>query len=160
MKCITPLETVCNGQGPEECKRFTQSSCTTRYKENAPGQFVADTKCEKIPREICGEGCIVEEAPEECHEQMVNTLIDVPEEACDLIPQETCHLVTKLVPRLRPIKECTRVPKEVCHLRFSEPRVVEKPLRTQWCQNDEEDLNNNVNDDQFDTAVPPPSSYS
>jgi len=146
MRCMTPLETVCNGQGPEECKTFSQSSCTTRYKESAPGQFIADTKCEKIPREICGEGCIVEEAPEECHEKLVNTLIDVPEEVCDITPQETCQLVTKLVPRLKPIKECTIVPKEVCHLKFSQPMIVEKPLRTEWCKDGmNEDSGNDVN---------------
>ena len=179
MKCITPLETVCNGQGPEECKTFTQSSCTTRYKEDTAGEFVADTRCEKIPREICGEGCIVEEAPEECHDKIINILIDVPEEVCDLTPQETCHMVTKLVPRLRPIKECTMVPKEVCHLRFSQPRFVEKPLRTEWCRedntidNDSLDPDYGLQDDVDDSlepgdifqddvisAIPPSSSYS
>ena len=171
MRCMTPLETVCNGQGPEECKTVTQSSCTTRYKEHSPGQFVADTKCEKIPREVCGLGCIVEEAPEECHEKIVNILVDVPEEVCDLTPQETCQLVTKLVPSLRPTKECTTVPKEVCTLRFTQPRIVQKPLRTVWCQEGtEEDTGDNLDSDSLEPsgiprdllppAVAPSSTYS
>ena len=176
MKCLTPLERVCNGQGPEECKTMFQSSCTTRYVENSPGMFVADTKCTKIPQEICGQGCIVEKAPEECHEKIINTLVDVPEEVCDLTPQETCQFVTRLVPILRPTKECTTVPKEVCTLRFSQPKIVEKPLRTEWCQDENvEGSGDNVDGnslDQKDTdsdnipqdlsppAVEPPSSYS
>ena len=176
MKCLTPLERVCNGQGPEECKTVAQSSCTTRYVENSPGQFVADTKCEKIPQEICGQGCVVEEAPEECHEKQLNILVDVPEEVCDLTPQQTCQLVTRLVPRLRPVKECTVVPQEVCMLRFSKPRIVEKPLRTEWCQDGENESSEETEDDNsmerneansgkipqdlFPPAVAPPFSYS
>ena len=148
-----------------------QWSGSTRYKQHSPGQFVADTKCEKIPREVCGLGCIVEEAPEECHEKIVNILVDVPEEVCDLTPQETCQLVTRLVPRLRPTKECTTVPKEVCTLRFTQPRIVEKPLRTEWCQGGiEEDTGDNLDSDSLEPsgiprnllppAVAPSSTYS
>ena len=27
-----------------------------RYVEKKPGQFVADTSCEKLPKELCGKG--------------------------------------------------------------------------------------------------------
>ena len=30
-----------------------------------------DTKCEKLPVEICGAGCVTEEQPEECHDKQV-----------------------------------------------------------------------------------------
>merc|ERR1739847_227951 len=53
-KCYKPLERVCNGQGPEECRTVYESSCTTRYVEKQPGKFVGDTACEKLPVEICG----------------------------------------------------------------------------------------------------------
>merc|ERR1712183_314950 len=57
-KCYKPLEKVCNGQGPEECRTVYESSCTTRYVEKQPGKFVGDTACEKLPVEICGAGCV------------------------------------------------------------------------------------------------------
>ena len=104
-----------------------------RYIEKSPGQFVGDTSCEKLPVEICGAGCVVEEGPEECHEKQIDSLVDVPEEMCDLNPQKTCRLVTKLVPSLDPKRECTIVPKETCSLRFSQPSLQNKPLRTEWC---------------------------
>ena len=132
-KCYRPVEKVCNGQGPEECRTVYESSCTTKYVEKQPGKFVGDTGCEKLPVEICGAGCTFEEGPEECHDKTIASLVDVPEEVCDLNPQKTCRFVTKLVPRLSPEHECTIVPKETCVLKFSQPRQVPKPLLTKWC---------------------------
>ena len=94
---------------------------------------MGDTTCEKLPVEICGAGCVTEEGPEECHDKQIDSLVDVPEEVCDLNPQKTCRFVTKLVPRLSPEHECTIVPKETCVLKFSQPRQVPKPLLTKWC---------------------------
>ena len=82
---------------------------------------------------------MVEEGPEECHEKQIDSLVDVPEEMCDLNPQKTCRLVTKLVPSLDPKRECTIVPKETCSLRFSQPSLQSKPLRTEWCLDEEEE---------------------
>merc|ERR1712106_672646 len=42
-KCYKPVEKVCNGQGPEECRTVYESSCTTKYVEKQPGKFVGDT---------------------------------------------------------------------------------------------------------------------
>jgi len=132
-KCYTPIEKVCNGQGPEVCQTVYESSCTTKYVEKQPGKFVGDTGCEKLPVEICGAGCTFEEGPEECHDKTIASLVDVPEEICDLNPQKTCRFVTKLVPSLSPKHECTMVPREVCTLKFTQPRQVPKPLMTKWC---------------------------
>ena len=50
------------GEGAEEqCKTFYETACTTKYVEKQPGKFVGDTKCEKLPVELCGVGCKVEE---------------------------------------------------------------------------------------------------
>merc|ERR1719291_1634241 len=68
-KCYTPVEKVCNGKGDEECTTVYESSCTTKYVEKRPGKFVGDTKCEKLPTELCGAGCSFEEGPEECHDK-------------------------------------------------------------------------------------------
>ena len=132
-KCYKPIEKVCNGQGPEECRTVYESSCTTKYVEKQPGKFVGDTGCEKLPVEICGAGCTYEEGAEECHDKVIASLVDTPEEVCDLNPQKTCRFVTKLVPKLSPKHECTIVPNETCTLKFSQPKQVEKPLQTRWC---------------------------
>merc|ERR1712123_124746 len=139
-KCYRPLEKVCNGQGQEECSTVYESSCSTKYVEKSPGKFVGDTKCEKLPIEICGRGCITEEGAEECHNKEIDTLVDVPEESCDLNPQKTCRLVTKLVPSLKPKKECTTIPQETCNLKFTQPERKQKPLRTEWCLDEEESV--------------------
>ena len=132
-KCYKPVEKVCNGQGPEECRTVYESSCQTKYVEKQPGKFVGDTACEKLPIEICGAGCTFEEGPEECHDKVIASIVDVPEEVCDLNPQKTCRYVTRLVPKLTPKHQCTIVPKETCNLKFSQPRQVPKPLQTRWC---------------------------
>ena len=80
---------------------------------------------------------MVEDGPEECHDKQIDTLVDVPEEVCDLNPQKTCRLVTKLVPSLDPKRECTSVPKEVCQLKFTAGSIQKKPLRTEWCLDEE-----------------------
>ena len=133
-KCYKPLIKSCDGQGEEICRTVFESSCTTRYIEKQPGKFVGDTKCEKQPVDICGAGCTTTEGPEECHDKTVVSLIDVPEEVCDLNPQKTCQFQTKLVPKLKPEHECTIIPQEVCNLKFSNPEVVDQPLKTKWCQ--------------------------
>ena len=132
-KCYKPIEKVCNGQGAEVCQTVYESSCSTKYVEKQPGKFVGDTACEKLPIEICGAGCTFEEGEEECHDKVLTSLVDVPEEVCDLNPQKTCRFVTKLVPSLSPKHECTIVPKETCILKFTQPKQVEKPLQTRWC---------------------------
>ena len=132
-KCYTPVVKVCNGQGEKQCNTVYESSCTTRYIEKRPGKFVADTACEKLPTELCGAGCTYEEGEKECHEKVVTSLVDIPEEVCDLNPQKTCRYQTKLVPKLQPIHECTIIPKETCTLKFTQPRQVKKPLLTKWC---------------------------
>jgi hypothetical protein len=135
-KCYKPLIKECNGQGPEECRTVYESSCTTKYIEKSPGKFVGDTACEKLPVEICGAGCVSTEGDEECHDKVLTTLVDVPEEVCDLNPQKTCRFVTKLVPKLKPEHQCTIVPKETCTLKFTQPRQEAVPLQTKWCLDD------------------------
>ena len=50
--------------------------CPTRYVEKLPGQFLADSQCEKLPVEICGAGCTFEEGPEKCHDKVISKLFD------------------------------------------------------------------------------------
>eukprot|EP00095_Tigriopus_kingsejongensis_P000842 maker-scaffold546_size140615-snap-gene-0.28 protein:Tk00842 transcript:maker-scaffold546_size140615-snap-gene-0.28-mRNA-1 annotation:"pbcv-specific basic adaptor domain-containing protein" len=153
-KCYRPLEKVCNGQGPEECRTVYESSCTTKYIEKQPGKFVGDTSCEKLPIEICGAGCVTEEGPQECHDKTITSLLDVPEEACDLNPQKTCRFQTKLVPKLEPKHECTIIPQEICNLKFTSPQQVEKPLKTKWCQDPAAPIPDQTYD-EFNAGAPP-----
>jgi len=153
-KCYTPIEKVCNGQGPEECRTVYESSCSTKYIEKQPGKFVGDTKCEKLPVEICGAGCVTEEQPEECHDKEVVGIVEVPEEVCDLNPQKTCRFTTKLVPSLSPKHECTIIPKETCHLKFDQPRIEKKPLRSEWCLDESEPIPDETYDDSDALGLP------
>ena len=99
---------------------------------------MGDTTCEKLPVEICGAGCVTEEGPEECHDKQIDSLVDVPEEVCEVQPRKMCKHVTKLVPKLAPEQECTQVPIQVCNLRQGAPKVEQVPLRTEWCEESNE----------------------
>ena len=109
-KCYTPVSKVCKGEGQE----VGMTVCG------------ADTACEKLP----GPGCTFQDGVEECHHKVVASVVDVPEEVCELNPQKTCHLATKLVPKLEPVQECTGVMKETCQLSFSKPINIKKHLQT------------------------------
>ena len=141
------------GGGQEECKTFYESACTTKYIEKQPGKFVGDTRCEKLPIELCGQGCTVVPGPEECHDKDVTSVIDVPEEVCDLNPRKICKTQTRLVPQLKPTHECTLIPQEVCHLKFTTPEEVEKPLMTKWCIDPNAEV---IPDQTYDDAGAPP----
>jgi hypothetical protein len=85
-QCYRPMEIRCgdnvSNDEEETCRTVTETFCTTRYVEKMPGfnrrqsgnkkkSIVADTRCEKIPVEICGKGqCKLEQGPEECREEV------------------------------------------------------------------------------------------
>ena len=139
-KCYKPQQKVCDGTGEEECRTVYETACTTKYIKNGPGKFVGDTKCEKLPLIICGKGCVIKQGPEECHDKQIDTLVDIPEETCDLNPMKICKPVTKLVPSLKPKEECATVLIEICNLDYSESKVKMVPLRTEWCMDEEEEV--------------------
>ena len=139
-KCYKPLKKVCSVgenavESDEICKTYHETSCTSKYVEN-----VGHSSCSRIPRVLCGTQCRLEESAEECHEEDVDTIIDTPEESCDLTPIKTCHTATKLTPLLTPKQKCTVVPQEVCSVRLSNPTVTDKPLVTKWCKETDEDI--------------------
>ena len=47
-----------------------------------------------------------------------------------------CQYGTKLAPNLKPVHECTVIPQETCNLKFTPPRKEQKPLISEWCQDD------------------------
>ena len=77
-------------------------SCTIKYVEKQPGKFVGDSRCEKLPVEVCGAGCAYEKGAEECHVKVITSVFPIPEEVCDLNPEKTSRFTTKLVPLLTP----------------------------------------------------------
>ena len=49
---------------------------------------------------------------------------------------KVCQHGTKLAPNLKPVHECTVIPQETCNLKFTPPRKEQKPLISEWCQDD------------------------
>jgi hypothetical protein len=43
--------------------------------------------------------------------QVLTSVVDIPEEVCDLNPSKVCRFTTRLVPSLTPDQQCTTVPK-------------------------------------------------
>ena len=67
--------------------------------------------------------------------QVSVSVIDQPEEHCDLVPNSVCRHKTKLVPRLRP--ECVLVPQQVCDIKHVNTRLERVPsVTTLRCQDD------------------------
>lgn len=151
------VEIISNGiEQDDECRTFYETVCTTRYTDK--GQDVLPkTSCRKVPRKLCGRpNCRVVQLPEKCFKevrqdnmcvssssiesfffllslQMVATVMEVPEEHCDLQPQKVCRFETKLVPNLTPREECSFQPREVCHFKFGPPVKDQKKLKIRWC---------------------------
>jgi len=137
-RCHKPLRKTCTNQGAETCKTEFETVCMS---ENIGGELtpgLRNTTCERLPVQVCGRGCSVEEGAEVCETREVSSLSDVPEELCDISPQTSCQHVTKLVPSLRPTEQCNQVPRQICSLNVERRRVVRRPLRTQWCLEQEE----------------------
>ena len=64
---------VCTGAGPEECRMVQETFCSTRYKEQAGGRHLGDTRCEKVGHLVCGKGCSYTEEKQICHEDRIGT---------------------------------------------------------------------------------------
>ena len=107
------------------------------------------TSCDQVKRKICAEDhCRVVEGEEECHDKVVASAVEVPEETCSMAPEEECKNVTTSVPQvparnllhplysapqLLPEQECRLIPKEVCQTVFLNPRNVKvRKLGRRW----------------------------
>ena len=90
------------------------------------------TNCDQVKRKICAEDhCRVVEGEEECHDKVIASTLEVPEETCALAPKIECKNVTTSVPQLMPQQECRKIPKEVCQTVFLNPQRV-KVGRLWW----------------------------
>ena len=113
----------------------------TSYVEIHPGKLGPDTTCQRVSVELWRAGCSYEEGVEECHDKNVRSVVDIPEEVCDLNPEKTCRLTTRLVPKLEPVQEYSTVPRETCQIRYSNPEIVKEAILTKWCLEVEESEN-------------------
>merc|ERR1712226_705893 len=105
VECETIQEEKCEDvtQGyttEKKCTKWPKQVCTKdrkRVKKYSP-----ETECKKVPRELCGpSGCLLKPGPEECFDRTETVVSEVPEETCNLEPQNECKHVTKLVPLLK-----------------------------------------------------------
>ena len=76
-KCYKPVEKKCSGEGQEICSTVYQTYCTTKYVQT---KQLPQTECHKQPLEVCGAGCDYKEGAEECHEKVIATVVEEPEE--------------------------------------------------------------------------------
>lgn len=135
----------CRTENMEKCQDITRGYTTSRECETWPvvrctlerrivNKYSPETKCQKIPRELCGPAsCSLEPGAEQCRKENKQIIQEVPEETCQLEPQRNCKYVTKLVPKLSPKQECLDVPKEVCNRVNGNPRKIRKPIVKKWC---------------------------
>ncbi|TRY69460.1 hypothetical protein TCAL_04088 [Tigriopus californicus] len=139
--CMTPLVKKCeppsrySAEPPKTvCKTWFESQCNTTYKE-VDGHQKPQTWCSKEPRQICApDNCRMEPGDEVCHDKVIESTTQKPEEICDLQPSSHCRLVTNLVPHLESQQVCKDIPKEVCHLKLDNPKMVKKPVTLKWCR--------------------------
>ncbi|CAB4066087.1 unnamed protein product [Lepeophtheirus salmonis] len=137
--CHTPLIRQCNDQtqGPEVCTTEYENYCETKYKVYELDQD--EPKCQMVEEKFVHQ-VIAKTLPGEeiCKEETRTLVQNVPEEDCDLEPQENCRMESSLVPRLVPKNNCIKVPKEVCVNTKKNPKKVKKPIIKEWCFNPNE----------------------
>ena len=88
--CYFPMELDCEGSGGGEatCQTVWESSCVTRY-QAAPA--LPTTDCQKIPVELCGApACQPRPGARTCHQKVLTSVQEVPEESCDIVPSKIC----------------------------------------------------------------------
>ncbi|CAB4066930.1 unnamed protein product [Lepeophtheirus salmonis] len=166
-KCYIPQNHKCEGEpeGEEVCRNVYESHCETKYKnydleqdeplcekkeelrcknetvkllhlpeDNEEGgiePFAIKEVCEKWPIQSC---TVEKKKVTKTQTQIQN----IPQEDCDLEPEENCRVESALVPKLIPKNNCVKIPKEVCVPVKTNPRQISKPVIKEWCYNPED----------------------
>ena len=82
----------------EKCEEWPVQKCT--LEKRTVKKVHPDTACRKIPREVCApNNCALAAGEEVCRDESRMQMQNVPQEECDLQPEETCHMEAVLVPR-------------------------------------------------------------
>jgi len=75
----------------EECKSWPKQVCSVA--QQIKKKFDPQTKCEKVPQEICGpSGCGFVPGPEECYDKTMTIVANLPLETCFLNPIRNCKI--------------------------------------------------------------------
>lgn len=116
----------------QKCEEWPVQKCT--LEKRLVKKVHPETACNKIPKEVCApNNCALTPGEEVCRDESRTQMQQIPEEDCDIQPEEQCHMEATLVPRLVPKPNCVKVPKEVCVNSKINPRVVKKPVIKEWC---------------------------
>merc|ERR1712223_1274886 len=124
--CHTP--SICEGEGPEECKTVYESNCETRYHEHdveddvVECKEVFDEKCEDVTQGYTTEQKCSKWPRTECTKTTVPVKKHTPETECKKVARQLCG-PGSCVPQPGP-EECfdrketvvTEVPEETCNL--------------------------------------------
>ncbi|CAB4067454.1 unnamed protein product [Lepeophtheirus salmonis] len=168
-KCHTPYVKECGDgiKGPEVCSTQYENHCETKYKtyeleqDEPECKMVEELRCQNVTVELfhidqgetdkpfaVKEKCEKVASGEEiCHEESITQIQNVPEEECDLEPEENCRMESSLVPRLVPKTELCQGSKRSMrqHKEKNPKKVTKKPIVKQWCYNPN-DLTKKVED--------------
>lgn len=116
----------------QKCEEWPVQKC--KLEKRLVKKVHPETACNKIPKEVCApNNCALTPGQEVCRDENRVQMQNVPEEDCDIQPEEQCHMEATLVPRLVPRPNCIKVPREVCVNSKINPRVVKKPVIKEWC---------------------------
>ncbi|CAB4066108.1 unnamed protein product [Lepeophtheirus salmonis] len=132
-------EPKCEMVEETRCKNVTVELFHIEQEEGAegPSPFAVREKCEQWPVQKCElDTTTVKKSNQRrriCHEESRTQVQNVPEEECDLQPEENCRMESALVPRLVPKSNCLKVPKEVCVNTKKNPKRIKKPIIKEWC---------------------------
>merc|ERR1712226_510623 len=125
----------------ENCEEWPVQKCTLTKK--TVRKVHPETECRKIPREVCvPNNCAMQQGEQVCRDEVRMQVQNVPQEECELQPEENCHAEAVLVPRLVPKPNCIKVPKEICVNTKHNPRRVKKPVVKEWCYRPSDLLDN------------------
>jgi hypothetical protein len=125
----------------ENCEEWPVQKCTLTKK--TVRKVHPETECRKIPREVCvPNNCAMQQGEQVCRDEVRMQVQNVPQEECELQPEENCHAEAVLVPRLVPKPNCIKVPKEICVNTKNNPRRVKKPVVKEWCYRPSDLLDN------------------
>ena len=85
-------------QVDESCEEWPVQKCELTKK--TVRKVHPETECRKIPREVCvPNNCAMEQGDEVCRDEVRMQVQNVPQEECELQPEENCHAEAVLVPR-------------------------------------------------------------
>ncbi|CAB4054752.1 NOTCH4 [Lepeophtheirus salmonis] len=97
-------EDVTQGYTTEQkCSKWPVKKC--KLSSQTVKKYSPETHCTKVPFELCGPAaCPTEPGPDVCISKEETFVVDQPQEECNLEPQKSCKLVTKLIPLLKAVE--------------------------------------------------------